>query len=286
MTSRKRDNAKSLVANILIWAVLIVSCILVVIPLAFMVTASFMRAIDVMKMPYRWIPNPVHAQNFFRAIAGNDNTYIYLRNIANSLIVAITVTVTTILLGSLTGFGLAKYRFKGRNVAFMAIMATMMIPFETIMVPLYMVVMNLRMQNTYAGLIIPFLVNAFAIFQMRQYIITFPEEVLDAARIDGASEFSIFRRIVFPNCAPAIATLAVLTFRQQWDNLLWPLLVAQSEKMKTIPAYIVRFAAEKYSDEGVMMAVAVIASIPIFILFFCLSKYFVGGSSVYSAGKE
>ena len=286
MTSRKRDNAKSLIANILIWAVLIVSCILVVIPLAFMVTASFMRAIDVMKMPYRWIPNPVHAQNFFRAIAGNDNTYIYLRNIANSLIVAVTVTVTTILLGSLTGFGLAKYRFKGRNIAFMAIMATMMIPFETIMVPLYMVVMNLRMQNTYAGLIIPFLVNAFAIFQMRQYIITFPEEVLDAARIDGASEFSIFRRIVFPNCAPAIATLAVLTFRQQWDNLLWPLLVAQSEKMKTIPAYIVRFAAEKYSDEGVMMAVAVIASIPIFILFFCLSKYFVGGSSVYSAGKE
>ncbi len=286
MTSREKENVKSLIANILIWAVLIVSCLLVVIPLLFMVTASFMRAIDVMKMPYPWIPNPVHAQNFFRAIAGNDNSYIYLRNILNSLIVAITVTATTILLGSLTGFGLAKYRFKGRNIAFMAIMATMMIPFETIMVPLYMVVMNLHMQNTYAGLIIPFLVNAFAIFQMRQYIITFPEEVLDAARIDGASEFSIFRRIVFPNCAPAIATLAVLTFRQQWDNLLWPLLVAQSENMKTIPAYIVRFAAEKYSDEGVMMAVAVIASIPIFILFFSLSKYFVGGSSVYSAGKE
>ncbi|MBQ7159566.1 MAG: carbohydrate ABC transporter permease [Treponema sp.] len=286
MTAREKENIKSLIANILIWAVLIASCVLVVIPLVFMVTASFMRAIDVMKMPYRWIPHPIHIQNFFHAIAGNDNSYIYLRNIANSLIVAITVTVTTILLGSLTGFGLAKYRFKGRNIAFMAIMATMMIPFETIMVPLYMVVMNLRMQNTYAGLIIPFLVNAFAIFQMRQYIITFPEEVLDAARIDGASEFAIFRRIVFPNCAPAIATLAVLTFRQQWDNLLWPLLVAQSETMKTIPAYIVRFAAEKYSDEGVMMAVAVIASIPIFILFFSLSKYFVGGSSVYSAGKE
>lgn len=286
MTSREKDNVKSLIANIVIRIILGISCILVVIPLLFMVTASFMRAIDVMKMPYPWIPNPIHVQNFFHAIAGNDNSYIYLRNIANSLIVAISVTATTILLGSITGFGLAKYRFKGRTIAFMAIMATMMIPFETIMVPLYMVVMNLRMQNTYAGLIIPFLVNAFAIFQMRQYIITFPEEVLDAARIDGASEFSIFRRIVFPNCAPAIATLAVLTFRQQWDNLLWPLLVAQSETMKTIPAYIVRFAAEKYSDEGVMMAVAVIASIPIFILFFSLSKYFVGGSSVYSAGKE
>ena len=286
MTAREKENIKSLIANIFIWIFLIACCILVVIPLVFMVTASFMRAIDVMKMPYKWIPNPVHIQNYFHAIEGNDHSFIYLRNIANSLIVAISVTFTTVLLGSLTGFGLAKYRFRGRNIAFMAIMATMMIPFETIMVPLYMVVMNLHMQNTYAGLIVPFLVNAFAIFQMRQYIITFPEEVLDAARIDGASEFSIFRRIVFPNCAPAIATLAVLTFRQQWDNLLWPLLVAQSETMKTIPAYIVRFAAEKYSDEGVMMAVAVIASIPIFILFFSLSKYFVGGSSVYAAGKE
>ena len=93
MTSREKENVKSLIANILIWAVLIVSCLLVVIPLLFMVTASFMRAIDVMKMPYPWIPNPVHAQNFFRAIAGNDNSYIYLRNILNSLIVAFTVSI-------------------------------------------------------------------------------------------------------------------------------------------------------------------------------------------------
>ena len=121
---------------------------------------------------------------------------------------------------------------------------------------------------------------------MRQYLITFPDEMLDAARIDGTGEIGIFRRIVFPNCGPAIASLAIMTFRQQWDNLLWPLLVTQRETMKTIPAYIVKFAAEKHADEGAMMAVAVIASLPVFVLFFALSNYFVGGSAVYSAGKE
>lgn len=281
-----KRNIKEAFADKFIWIFLIIFCVLTVVPLVFMVTASFMKAIDIMKMPYKWIPIPAYFKNYYNAIAGADHSFIYLRNILNSLIVAVAVTCTTIFLSSIVGFGLAKYRFKGRNVVFLSIMATMMIPFETIMVPMYMVVMNLHMQNTYAGLIIPFMVNTFAVFQMRQYIITFPDDILDASRIDGASEPGIFCRVVFPNSVPVIATIAVLTFRQQWDNLLWPLLVAQSEKMKTIPAYIVKFAAEKYADEGVMMAVAVIASIPIFILFFCLSKYFVGGSSVYSAGKE
>jgi len=281
-----RQSAISEFKNKVIWAFLIIICAVVVVPLVFMVTASFMKAIDIMKMPYKWIPHPVYIQNYFKAIAGGDHKYMYLRNILNSLITATSVTVTTIFLASLVGYGLAKFHFRGSNIVFLSIMATMMIPFETIMVPMYMVVMKLHMQDTYAGLIVPFMLNAFAVFQMRQYIITFPEDVLDAARIDGTSEPQIFLRMVLPNCGPAIATLAVLTFRQQWDNLLWPLLVAQSESMKTIPAYIVKFAAEKYADEGIMMAVAVIASIPIFILFFSLSKYFVGGSSVYSAGKE
>src|SRR5574344_1012682 len=281
-----KENTMSRFANRLIWFFLILFCAIVIIPLVFMVTASFMKAIDIMKMPYRWIPHPFYFPNYIKAIQGSDYSYMYLRNILNSLIVASAVTGTTILISSLVGYGLSKFHFRGRNIVFLEIMATMMIPFETIMVPMYMVVMNLHLQNTYGGLIVPFMVNAFAVFQMRQYIITFPEDVLDAARIDGSTEPQIFFRMVFPNCGPAIATLAVLTFRQQWDNLLWPLLVAQSEQMKTIPAYIVKFAAEKYADEGIMMAVAVIASIPIFILFFSLSKYFVGGSSVYSAGKE
>ena len=128
------------------------------------------------------------------AIKGNDGDYIYVRNIINSFIVAITVSCTTVLLASITGYGLAKFRFRGRNLIFMLIMATMMIPFEAIMIPLYMIATKLHIQNTYTGLILPFMVSAFGIFMMRQYLITFPNEFLDAARVDG---MHIFKRLPF-----------------------------------------------------------------------------------------
>jgi multiple sugar transport system permease protein len=270
----------------LVWVFLVIAAIYILAPLVFMFTASVMPAGDIMKMPYRWIPKGIYWQNYWQGIRGNDGSFIYLRNILNSIIVATTVTVTTVLLAAVTGYGLAKYHFKGRYVAFMMILATMMIPFEVVMIPLYLIITKMGIQNSYAGLIAPFLVTAFGIFLMRQYYITFPDEILDAARIDGASEPEIFRKIILPNSVPALATLAVLTFKGQWDNLLWPLLVAQSEEMKTIPLYIVRFTAEKHTDEGAMMAVAAIASIPILILFFRLSRYFISGAVVFSARKE
>lgn len=268
-----------------VWLLLTVSALLVAVPLVFMFTASFMPANDILKMPYRWIPRGLHWQNYLQALRGNDGSWIFLRNIMNSFVVASAVTVSTVLLASITGYGLSKFRFRGRTVVFMLIMATMMIPFEAIMVPLYLVATRLGLQNSYGGLIVPFLVSAFGIFLMRQFLSTFPNELLDATRIDGAGELRIFFRVILPNCVPAVATLAVLTFRSQWDNLLWPLLIVQSEGMKTIPLYIVKFAAEKHSDEGAMMAVAAIASIPMLALFFSLSKYFVGGAGVYDSRK-
>ena len=236
-------------------------------------------------MPYPWLPQKIYWQNYWQGIRGNDGSFIYLRNILNSLIVAFSVSLSTVLLSCLTGFGLAKYRFKGRNFVFMMILATIMIPFEVIMIPLYLIITKLGLQDSYAGLIVPFLVTAFGIFLMRQYYVTFPDEILDAARIDGATEPMIFVKIILPNSIPAIATLSVLTFKSQWDNLLWPLLVAQSEEMKTIPLYIVRFTAEKYTDEGSLMAVAAIASIPILILFITLSKHFIGGATLFAGRK-
>ncbi len=254
-------------------------------PIVFMASASLMSSRQIVRMPFSWIPEGLQWENFAKAIRGNDGTYIFLRNIANSLIVSTTVAITTVLLAALTGYGLAKFTFKGRGAVFMMIMATMMIPFEAIMIPLYMVVMVLRIQNSYVGLILPFLVSAFGIFQMKQYLTTFPTEFLDAARVDGMGEFGIFAKIVFPNCKPVIATLAILSFRAQWDNLLWPLLVSQSDKMKTIPQYISNFALERSTDEGAMMAAAMLASIPMFLLFMSLTKYFIGGSAVYESRK-
>jgi multiple sugar transport system permease protein len=264
---------------------LFVMLLFTLMPIVFMLTASMMSSRQIVRMPFNWIPEGFQWENFAKAIMGNDGTYIFLRNISNSLIVSTTVAVTTVMLAALTGYGLAKFKFKGRNTVFMMIMATMMIPFEAIMIPLYMVVMVLRIQNSYIGLILPFLVSAFGIFQMKQYLTTFPSEFLDAARVDGMGEFGIFTRIVFPNCKPVIATLAILSFRGQWDNLLWPLLVSQSDKMKTIPQYISNFALERSTDEGAMMAAALLASIPMFLLFMSLTKYFIGGSAVYESRK-
>jgi multiple sugar transport system permease protein len=269
----------------LIWAILLLVLLFTITPLLFMFTSAFMTRSQILRMPFSWIPESLHWENFLKAIKGNDGNWMFARNLANSLIVSITVAITTILIASITGYGIAKFKFRGKNIIFMMIMATMMIPFEAIMIPLYMVATALKMQDSYAGLIVPFLVSAFGVFQMRQYLTTFPTEFLDAARVDGMGEFKIFWKIVFPNCAPVIATLGILSFRGQWDNLLWPLLVTQSEKMKTIPLYISKFAEEKLTDEGAMMAVALLASIPMFLLFGFLSKYFISGSAVFESRK-
>ncbi|MGE4467533.1 carbohydrate ABC transporter permease [Sphaerochaeta sp.] len=272
-------------STIITYLILALMLLFTLTPILFMISASMMERTQIMRMPFSWIPESFNGENFIKAVAGNDQTFIFVRNLSNSLFVSITVAISTVLIASLTGYGLAKFRFRGRNTIFIMIMATMMIPFEAIMIPLYMVVMMLKIQNTYTGLILPFLVSAFGVFQMRQYLTTFPTEFLDAARVDGMGEFGIYWRIVLPNCMPVIATLSILSFRSQWDNLLWPLLVSQSEKMKTIPQYISSFALERNTDEGAMMAAALLASIPMFVLFMSLTKYFIGGSAVYESRK-
>ena len=190
---------------------------------------------QILAMPFSWIPESLHWENFLKAIKGNDGNWMFARNLANSLIVSITVAITTILIASITGYGIAKFKFRGKNIIFMMIMATMMIPFEAIMIPLYMVATALKMQDSYAGLIVPFLVSAFGVFQMRQYLTTFPTEFLDAARVDGMGELKFSENCISKLCTGYCDPRNPL-LRGQWDNLLWPLLVTQSEKMKTIPS--------------------------------------------------
>ncbi len=291
--SSNRFVGKVTASEIITWVFLILVLAFTIVPIVFMFVASFMDAKQIMAMPFTWIPSKKYftteSRNFFsnfvKAIMGNNNEPVFFRNMLNSLIVAIVCSITTVMLASLCGYGLAKFNFKGRTFVFMAIMATMMIPFEAIMIPLYMVTSKFKMMNSYRGLIIPFLVSAFGVFQMRQYLLTFPTEYLDASRVDGLGEFNIYTRIVLPNCTPVIATLGILSFRNQWDNLLWPLLVSQSENMKTLPLYITKFSEEKQTDEGALMACALLASIPMFIMFAALSKYFLGGAAVYESRK-
>ena len=279
--------------EIITYIILILLVLFTIFPILFMLTASFMDAKQILAMPFKWIPSKEYftsssrtfMTNFVKAIRGNNNNNIFFTAMLNSLLVAITCAVTTVFFSALCGYGLAKFRFKGRNVVFMAIMSTMMIPFEAIMIPLYMVTRSVGLMNTLPGLIVPFAISAFGVFQMRQYLLTFPSEFLDASRVDGLREFGIFLRIVLPNATPVIATLGILSFRNQWDNLLWPMLCAQAERLKTLPLYIAGFAEEKQTDEGALMACAFLASIPMFILFFTLSKYFLGGAAVFESRK-
>lgn len=245
------------------------------------IASSFMSPEDFVDVTVRLIPKNPTLETYKAIIVDNQ----YFTAMFNSFILSLTCALLQTFMSCLIGYGLAKFKFKGRNLVFISIMATMMIPFEAIMIPLYMVTQKFGMINTYPGMIVPFLVSAFGVFQMRQYLLTFPSEYLDAARVDGLGEFNIYARIVLPNSTPVIATLSILSFRNQWDNLLWPLLVAQQEKMKTIPQYITKFSEEKLTDEGAMMAVALLASIPMFVLFFSLSRYFLGGAAVYESRK-
>ena len=279
-------SAGNRISNIIINLFLMAFLLVIFFPMLFMVSASFMPSREIFTMPYRWIPKTLQFTNYYTAIAGNDKAFLFGRNMANSVYVAVITSFFSVLVSAAAGYGLAKFKFRGRNMVFLLIMGRMMIPFEAIMIPMYITAVKIGLQNTYAGMVLPFVLNTFALFQMRQYLMTFPDDMLDAARIDGLGEFGIFRKLVFVNSAPAIATSAILCFRGQWDNLLWPLLIAQKATMKTIPTYIIKFTEEKYADEGAMMAIAVLASIPIIALFVSLSRYFLGGSAMYSAGKE
>lgn len=279
-------NSKNEIISIIINILLVIVGILILVPIAFMFVASLMTSKEIFTMPFNWVPNTPQWENYLHAIVGNDKSYMFIRNVYNSLIVAAVTTIIATLISAFAGYGLAKYQFKGRQTVFMLLMGRLMIPFEAIMIPMYITAVKLGLQNTYYGLIFPFLLNVFGLFQLRQYLVSFPDEIIDAGRIDGLGEVRIFWKLVLNNSTPALATAAIFCFKGQWDNLLWPLLIAQKQQMQTIPTYIIKFTEEQSSNEGSMMAVAALASLPMIILFISLSKYFLSGSSMYSASKE
>lgn len=258
-----------------LFVVLVGFAVAILVPIAFMIVSSLKHPNDVFEFPFRWIPRRVHPYNYLQAIAGNDGKYTFVRNAFNSLFVAGAIMCLNVLVSSAAGYGLTKFRFKGRQLVFILILATMMIPFETIMIPLLMLTIKLKIQDTYVGLIVPVMLTAFAVFLMRQSILTVPEDYIDSARIDGAGEVRIFFSIVLPSVRPTALTLAILVFRDSWDNLIWPLIVTQSQRLRTLPLYIVAFLDEKYTNEAALMAVAVLATVPIFSLFLIFSKYFI-----------
>jgi len=235
-----------------------------VVPVVWTVLSSLKMNDSVFAVPMRWLPtSPLQWNNYTDAF----KVAPFGRFFLNSAIIAVSVTATTIFFGAMAGYGFSKFRFPGRNLLFGLILTTIMIPFPVIMIPLFALVRNFGWVNTYRGLIIPGALTGFAVFMMRQFIQAIPDEFFDAARIDGAGEVRIFLTMVLPLARPALATLGILTFLDSWNNLLWPLIVIQSDNMETVPLGLTRFSTRYSSNYVQMLAMSVIASLPVLVVF-------------------
>jgi multiple sugar transport system permease protein len=254
---------RALLEKTAIYLVLIIFGIVFTIPVFWMFSSSFKSLENTLTVTIKWFPEKLHLENYTE-IWGTEQFETYF---LNSLVVAVTVTFATIFLASLTGYGLSKFDFPGRQVIFLSILCTMMVPFQVIAIPLYMIVRYFGWINTYQGLIIPAALSGFGVFFMKQYIQTISNEFIDVARIDGCSEFGIFWRIILPLSKPALSALGILTFLGSWNNLLWPLIVIQSERLKTVPLGLAKIMLSQYGVRyNVLMSGAVIASVPMIMV--------------------
>src|SRR6266702_3601856 len=242
-------------------------------PYFWMLSSSLKTSSEVFELPVRWLPRDPQWSNYPAALSrGAFGVYFF-----NSAVVALAVMAGNLLVCSLAGYGLAKFRFPYRELSFRAILSTLMLPLEIVLVPTFLVVRGLGLVNSYGGLIIPLAVDAFGIFLMRQYIKDLPDSLIEAARLDGCTERGIFWRIILPNCKPALGALALLTFRDNWDQFLWPLIVASKDTLKTFPLGLAQMEGIDSAAYHEIMAIAVIAMIPTAIIFLFFQRAFVRG---------
>jgi ABC-type glycerol-3-phosphate transport system permease component len=254
--------------------VLLTACTIVFLTPIFWMLSTSLKSTDVVfDLPIQWIPTPPHWENYPDSLGKYDFPRFFL----NSAIVAGTVTAVHVLLASWAGYGLAKYRFGGRQIVFWLILATLILPLEVIMIPLWLTIQTIGWENSYQGLIIPVIADAFGVLLMRQYFLSLPNELIDAARIDGAGHVRTFFTIAVPNSWPALVTLAIFIFQATWDEFVWPFLIVNSSDMRTVPLGVQQFQSGELSNFPAVMAVSAVATIPLATLFLVFQRYWIRG---------
>lgn len=245
-------------------------------PLIALIISSFRPAVELMR-------NGITFDIDFSDFSLNNYTYLfteasqYWKWYGNSLIVTIAAVVLSLFFSSMVGYSLGVYEFKGRNFLFLCVLLTMMIPFEVMMLPLYELIINLGLINTYGGIILPSIVAVNAVFFFRQYASGLPKELMDAARIDGSTEYGIFFKIMLPIMKPSFGAMTILLGLNNWNNFLWPLLVIRSNDLFTLPIGLQTLVSPYGSNYDVLIAGAVLSVIPIVVLFVAFQKYFIAG---------
>ena len=260
--------------------VLITGSVVMLVPFAWMLSTSLKEPGDVFIYPPQWIPQPVRWENYQETVTVMPFGRFYL----NSAIQAISVTALQLLTASLAAFAFARLRFRGRDALFLLYLATMMIPFPVTMIPNFVIMRYLNWIDTFRALILPPAFSAFSTFLLRQYFMSIPTEMDDAARVDGASSFRIWWQIILPLSGPALATLAIFTFLGQWNSFLWPLIVTNSEKMRTLPVGLATFQSQFSVQWHLLMAGSVIAVLPILVIYIAGQRWFVRGITLTGMG--
>jgi multiple sugar transport system permease protein len=258
---------------IAVFVALAVVAAVTLLPFYWMVSSSLRTMETMFAIPIQWIPDPPNWQSYALAWKAQD----FGRYFLNSGFVAVAITLSNLVLCSMAGYSLTKFRYRGQGTMFILILSTMMLPLEVTMVPLFLIVKKLDWANTYQGLIVPFLVDGFGVFLMRQYMLSIPSDIIDSARIDGASELRIFWMIVLPLCKPALVALAVFTFREAWDMYIWPLIIITKDGLRTLPLGISLFMSSYGTSWDQLMAIATIGTLPMILLFFFLQRAFIQG---------
>lgn len=257
-----------------LYAALTAGFVAMVLPFAWMLLSSVKPEAEIRAVPPTWLPQDFTLENYDRLFTQLDfPTYFF-----NSVVVAAAVTLGNVVFCSMLGYALAKLDFPGKRLLFVLVLGTLMVPGVALFVPLFVLVSNLGMVNSFAGLILPFLVTPFGVFLMRQFILGLPDELIAAARVDGAGEIRIFVNVILPLCGPALATLAILTFLGSWNNFLWPLVVAQTEDKYTLPVALALYSVGQNSTQyGLLLAGAVVVVVPVLVVFLVLQRRFVQG---------
>lgn len=256
-----------------IYAVLFAGAILVLVPFYWTMITAVKIPSETITYPIIWIPSEITFDNI--AKAWQANFYIYYRN---SAIVAAAVLAGNLFTSSIAGFIFAKFEFPYKNALFLAILATTMIPFGVLLIPLYLIItVYMHLKDTLWAMIIPAIVSPFGIFMMRQFIATIPDEILDASRIDGASDWLTYWRIIIPLSKPALAALAIFHFIWIWNDFLWPLIVTDSDRSRTLPIGVVLFAFAKWQQYNLVIAGSLLVAIPLVIVYFIFQRAFVEG---------
>jgi len=276
-TSKQRQGLLAHISkNGVIYTILIAGCILTLIPFIWTILASFKTHAEIIDPAQRgFLPRNFTLDNYNTIF--NDSTLPLARFYANSLFVALSNVVIHTFTSSLFGYVFAKFDFRFKRVLFAYILATLMIPFQLTMIPSYLILLEFNLTNNLLGLVALSWFNAFGIFLMRQFMQSIPDELLDAARVDGASEWQIYGRVVLPQVLPALATFGTLVFISNWNAYLWPLIVLQDVNVRTLPIILTWYNDRHTSDLGLQMAASILIVMPILIIYLFLQRWVVQG---------